>query len=86
MRPSASSLSAPSRTLFIAELASCIRINPKGLICGKNRRTSCSRSGTSLSQNSMSMRPSTFISRLDSLRASIHLPSPDSVNRFFAAS
>ena len=28
MRPSASSRSAPSRTLFIAELASCIRISP----------------------------------------------------------
>ena len=47
--PSASIFFAASRTVFTAELASCIKINPYGFICGKNLRTSCSRIATSLS-------------------------------------
>src|SRR5690242_6824224 len=62
-----------------------MRTSPNGLTCGRKRRTSFSRIGVSLSENNRSIRPSTFISRLDSFLASIHSPRPDSPNRFVAA-
>ena len=45
IRPSCSNFIAASLTTFKCELASCIRITPNGLICGRNRRISCSRMG-----------------------------------------